>query len=186
MDKEDLRLKELFESSPLEAFKELFICYYKPMVLAARIYSDNNPESEDFVQQVFVKFWEESLHNKINTSFRHYLHVSVRNTCFNHLKHLKTKQQYISDPGKENKVELAIDFLLRQEELEIFERAYGELPPQSRKAFELVYFAGQSYKSAAKMLSVSVNTVKSHLKTALRTLKNSALLNNYYRERKKS
>ena len=186
MDKEDIRLKELFESNPKEAFEMLFIRYYKPMVLTARIYSANHPESEDIVQHVFVKFWEDGLHSKINTSFRHYLHISVRNNCFNHLKQLKIRQQYKPDPEQESQVEQAVDFMLNKEESDVFEKAYSELPPQSRKAFEMVYFAGQSYQSAAETLSVSVNTVKSHLKTALRKLKNSTLLNNYYRERKKS
>ncbi len=186
MDNEDVRLKEMFESDQQEAFRELFIRYYKPMVLAARIYSNAHPESEDIVQQFFVKFWEEKLFSKINTSFRHYFHISIRNTCFNHLNRLKTLPRREPDAELEKEVEQAIDFLLRNEELEIFEKAYDELPPQSRKVFELVYFSDQSYNEAARILDLSVNTVKSHLKNAIRILKNSALLNDYYHERKKS
>ncbi len=186
MDNEDIRLKELFERDQQEAFRELFTQFYKPLVVAARIYTGNNPESEDIVQQVFVKFWEEGLHNKINTSFRRYLHISVRNTCFNHLKQLKPAHHPEPNTEQEQLVEEAMDFLLHQEELQVFEEAYKELPPQSRKVFELVYFSDQSYKDAALKLNLSVNTVKSHLKNALRILKNSTLLNNYFRERKKS
>ncbi|MBE0639328.1 MAG: RNA polymerase sigma-70 factor [Bacteroidales bacterium] len=186
MDTEDVRLMEMFESNREDAFRELFVRYYKPMVLAARIYSNNNPEAEDMVQQFFVKFWEEKLYRKINTSFKHYLRISVRNTCFNHLNRLMIRQQHEPDSDLESEVEQAIDFILRKEELEIFEKAYDELPPQSRKVFELVYFSDRSYNEAAQMLDLSINTVKSHLKTAVRILKNSTLLNNYYCDRKKS
>jgi len=186
MDIEDARLREMFGSNREEAFRELFVRYYKPMVLAARIYSNNHPEAEDIVQQFFVKFWEERLFKKITTSFRHYLQISVRNSCFNHLARLKTQQQREPDADQEKEVEQAIDFLLRQEELEIFEKAYVELPPQSRKVFELVYFENSSYNEAAQMLDLSINTVKSHLKNAIQILKNSPVLNNYYHERKKS
>jgi RNA polymerase sigma-70 factor (family 1) len=186
MDNEDIRLKELFGKDQQEAFRELFTQFYKPLVVAAKIYSGNSPESEDIVQQVFVKFWEEDLHKKINTSFRRYLHISVRNTCFNHLKQIKPTQQPGISADQEQLAEEALDFLLHREELQVFGEAYNELPPQSRKVFELVYFSDQSYKDAAQKLNLSINTVKSHLKNALRILKNSALLNSYFHERKKS
>ena len=83
-------------------------------------------------------------------------------------------------------VEQAIDFMLRKEEVKVFDKAYDALPFQSRKVFELIYFAGQPYKTAAQTLNLSVNTIKSHLKNALRILKNSPVINNYYSERKKS
>lgn len=186
MDNEDVRLKELFGRNRQAAFRELFTQFYKPLVVAAKIYSGNSPEAEDIVQQMFVRFWEEGLHKKINTSFRRYLHISVRNACFNHLKQSKPSQQPGISADQEQLAEEAMDFLLHQEELQVFEEAYNELPPQSRKVFELVYFSDQSYKDAAQKLNLSVNTVKSHLKNALRILKNSALLNSYFRERKKS
>lgn len=185
MDKEDDRLMKKFESNRRDAFRELFIRYYKPMVVAARIYSNNDPESEDIVQQFFVKFWEEKLHQKINTSIKHYLHISVRNNCYNHLNRLQIKQQADPFPELAADVDQAIDFILRNEELEIFEKAYSELPPQSRKVFEQVYFCDQSYKETARHLNISLNTVKSHLKTAIKIIKSNEMLNNYYRDRKK-
>jgi len=185
MDKEDVKLSEMFRSDQEKAFRELFIRYYKPMVLAARIYTNNHPESEDIVQQFFAKFWEEKLFKTINTSLRNYLQVSVRNACFNHLHRNKNRPNQAHDPEREVEVDHAIDFLLRKEESEVFEQAYDELPPQSRKVFELVYFSNRSYDETARSLDLSINTVKSHLKNALRILKNSTLLNNYYSDRKK-
>lgn len=175
----------MFLSDQEKAFRELFIRYYQPMVLAARIYTNNHPESEDIVQQFFARFWEEKLFHTIKTSYRQYLHVSIRNTCFNHLQRKKQNLRQANDLELELEANQAIDFLLHKEEFEIFEKAYDELPPQSRKVFELVYFSDQSYNDAARALDLSINTVKSHLKNALRILKNSTLLNNYYSDRKK-
>ncbi len=185
MDKEDVKLSEMFRSDQEKAFRELFIRYYKPMVLAARIYTNNHPESEDIVQQFFAKFWEEKLFKTINTSLRNYLQVSVRNACFNHLQREKKLHKQDINPLLEHEVEQAVDFLLQKEEIHVFELAYNKLPAQSRKVFELVYFSNQSYNDTAQILELSINTVKSHLKNALRILKNSSLLNNYYSDRKK-
>lgn len=186
MDNEDIRLLELFDKNDREAFRELFTRYYKPMVLAAKLYSNDDPESEDIVQQVFVKLWEEKRFNAVKTSFRHYLHVSVRNACFNHIGSLRVKQKREVEVDDHIFVEQAIDFMLRKEEVRVFNKACDALPTQSRKVFELVYFADQPYKTAAQTLNLSVNTIKSHLRNALRILKNSPVINNYYSERKKS
>jgi RNA polymerase sigma-70 factor (family 1) len=185
MDKDDARLIKMFESSPQEAFRELFARFYKPMVLAAKFYLKNDPEAEDLVQQLFVKVWEEKLYGKINSSFRQYLQTSIRNICFNHLERMKLRAHVEPNPEALYDLEQAIDFLLHREESRIFEKAYDELPPQSRKVFELIYFSNQSYNETAKALNISINTVKSHLKNALGILRNNSVLNNYYSDRKK-
>jgi RNA polymerase sigma-70 factor (family 1) len=177
---------ELFGQNPQKAFRELFVRFYQPMVLVARFYLKNDPETEDIVQQFFLKFWEENLFKKIKTSFRQYLHISIRNACYNHLERQKQHLHVEPDPGQITALEQAIDFLLHSEERKIFEKAFDELPPQSRKVFELVYFSNQSYHQAAGALNISINTVKSHLKNALKILRSSPLLNNYYSDRKKN
>jgi len=186
MDNEDIRLLELFNQNEREAFRELFTRYYKPMVLAAKLYSNNAQDAEDIVQQVFVKVWEEKLHLKINTSFKRYLQVSVRNACFNHIAGLKAKPGIALDMCEDILAEQAIDFMLLYEEIQVFKKAFDALPRQSRLVFELVYFSDQPYKAAAQTLKLSVNTIKSHLRKAIRILKNSPVINNYYSERKKS
>jgi RNA polymerase sigma-70 factor (ECF subfamily) len=186
MDRDEKKLMELFGQNPQKAFGELFARFYQPMVLVARFYLKNKPEAEDIVQQFFLKFWEESLFKKIKTSFRQYLHISIRNACFNHLEQQQKATQVEPDPEQLAELEQAVDFLLHDEERAIFEKAYDELPPQSRKVFELVYFSNQSYNQAAGALNISINTVKSHLKNALKILRSSPLLNNYYSDRKKN
>jgi RNA polymerase sigma-70 factor (family 1) len=186
MDNEDARILELFNKNEREAFRELFIRYYKPMVLAAKLYSNNAHESEDIVQQVFVKVWEEKLYCRINSSFKNYLQVSVRNACFNQIASLKIKPAIERDINEDMLTEQAIDFMLLDEEIIVFKKAFDALPMQSRAVFEMIYFEDQPYKAAAQSLKLSVNTIKSHLRNALRILKNSPVINNYYSDRKKS
>lgn len=186
MKREDNTLLELFRTNEQEAFRKLFVRYYEPMVVSARIYTNNDPEAEDIVQQVFIKIWERKLFKSINNSYRHYLHTSVRNACFNHISSSRTRQITRPDQKEELMVEQAIDFMLSKEEKRVFEKAYDELPVQSRKVFELVYFEGQQYKDAAHTLQLSVNTVKSHLRNALQVLRKSPVLQKYFSDRKKS
>jgi RNA polymerase sigma-70 factor (ECF subfamily) len=180
MTAKETQLAELFKRDELEAFRQMFLLYYKPMCVAAKLYTAEPEDAEDIVQQVFMKFWEERHFSKITTSFKSFLIASVRNASLNHLKKQSTHQQKQQILRMDSHVEEAIDFLLREEELMIFENAYAQLPPQSRIVLEQVYFLNQPYKTAAKNLNLSINTVKSHLQNALRILKNSNILNNYF------
>ncbi len=180
MKAHDKEINELFEKDEQAAYEKLFVRYYKPLCVAAKLYTADSPASEDIVQQLFIKFWEEKHYKKVTASYQQFLQTSLRNACFNHLDKEKTRQKRLQKSRPEAYIEEAIDFLLQEEETSIFERAYAELPEQSRKAFELVYFADHSYKSAAENLKVSVNTIKSHLKSALRKLRNSKILKSYY------
>lgn len=154
------------------------------MVLAAKIYTGNDPESEDIVQQVFIKFWEQKLFQNVKVSIKNFLHISVRNACINHLdkkKNLEKRQQKFPE---ENTVDQAIDLLLNHEEMKVLEKSYSKLSGKSREVLELVYFSDYSYKKAAEELNISLNTVKWHLAHALRMLKDCPILRSYYRMKK--
>lgn len=176
----DKEIQELFKKNEQAAFEVLFVKYYKPLCVAAKLYTSGSPDSEDLVQQLFIKFWEEKHFRKINTSYQQFLQTSLRNACFNHLDKEKTRHKRLQNAASDATIQEAIHFILQEEETRIFEMAYAELPEQSRKVFELVYFSDHSYKSAAEKLKLSVNTIKSHLKTALLKLRSSKTIKRYY------
>ena len=47
---------------------------------------------------------------------------------------------------------------------------FNQLPVQRRKAFKLVYLEDKKYKEAAEEMGVSVNSIKTHLKLAVKAL----------------
>lgn len=154
-----------------EAFRMMFDRYYADFCVFARLYVGRQAIAEDLVQQVFIRFWEQKRHKNIKTSLKGYLQQSVRFACLNELKRQKQEDPLQEGSAQDILAEQALDFLLDKEARTIFDQAIGELPAQCRRVFEMVYFDDLQYKAAAENLQVSVNTVKSHLKNALRILR---------------
>ena len=185
MNKEDELIIQTAYKNERKAFKMLFDRYYKPLSVVALMYTHNQNEAEDIVQQVLLKVWEEHQLQNIHTSLKSFLNTAVRNASINFLEKKKTREDYRQKLPKEEESLNALDFLLNEEEQSIFRKALNDLPPKSRQVFEMVYFQNQAYKKAAEMLGISVNTVKTHLKTCLKILRANQSLKRYFSEKNK-
>ena len=180
MDQEDSGILALFACDEEKAFKQMFDLYYADFCVVARLFTGSQVVAEDIVQQVFVGFWEQKCQTRINSTLKGYLQTSVRNACVNYLHKQKNVEKKQSEIIFDEVAVQALDFLLNKEEQKVIAKAVSELPDQCRKVFELIYFDELPYKAAAVNLHLSVNTVKSHLKNALRILKSNSRLKSYY------
>jgi RNA polymerase sigma-70 factor (family 1) len=183
MNQDDKNIASFFRLDASKAFRELFKRYYKALYLAAFFYLRDEQEAEDVVQQVFVKFWEEKYFLHIQTSYKSFLYTAVRNACLNRLKKNKSQQKPLSGM-KEEKVKQALDFILDEEEQQVIAQACLQIPEKSRAALELVYLQNYSYQKAAEKLGITINTLKSNLKLALKVLRENKALQNYFLEKK--
>lgn len=184
MIREDDAIVGMFSDDPETALRYVFDKYYHPLHAIASSYLHDPETAKDIVQQLFIRLWEEQKIGTIKSNLKAYLQKSIRNACINYLAQQKTriKKRFHIPPQEE--IDQALDFLLDQEEQKIFSRALASIPRQSRKAMELVYFSDQSYKTAAASMNISINTLKTHLKNALRKLKEDPELNSYFKEKK--
>ena len=131
---------------------------------------DSFGESEDIVQDLFVKFWEKYKDKQFEGSLRAYFFTAVRHNCAKVLKlknryNLQLEEEYIDEP------------VYSEEEFEgECRKLYAEiarLPEQCRKVFELIVLKDMKYKEVADFLGLSVNTVKTHFARALKQLRSS-------------
>lgn len=77
-----------------QAFEKFFKMFYAPLCGFALGFLGDRDEAEELVQDTFVKLWEKRDEISIETSLKSYLYSSVRNACFNYLKHLKVRQAH--------------------------------------------------------------------------------------------
>ena len=161
--------------------EHLFNLYYKPLCYYAKKYNLDNFESEEVVQQVFLKFWELRENLSIEKSVSAYLYQSVRNQSINYLKQksviAKNKEDYLTKIANAELFgaiteEDGSSALIAQElEKEIFQ-AIDTLPEKCREIFLLSRKHSLSTKEIAKQLNVSTNTVQKQISIALSKLRN--------------
>lgn len=153
----------------------LFRRLYPQLCAYANKYLNDMDESEEIVQEVFIKIWKNRENLDEKQSVNGYLFTSVKNNCFNLLEHWKVKDKYTellariytSPPEQISSHEAFV-----AEELEKdFHRALEQLPPECRKIFELSRLEGLKYQEIAERLNISIKTVEVQMSRALRKIR---------------
>lgn len=171
MDRPEERFIQGINSKQVSAFRELFEKFYNYMVLYAERRVQQREVAEDIVQEVFVAIWESPKEYNSFHGFRAFLYDSIQNRCLDYLKHKAVEERYIAYTLANRNDEGENEFDLMREEIyrELY-LAVRELPGRCREIFEL-HLEGKKNEEIAELLSLSVLTVKTHKKNAVRFLK---------------
>jgi len=185
MAKEEKLEQELLEliqrNDDEKLFRLLFRLYYSKLCSYAMIFVKASDLAEEIVQETFIKLWENKATLKINRSLKAYLFRCVHNNCINYLtKNEVMKRQYkqiAEEITYHNQLALQnfrtdiIDQLVSEETERKITYLLDILPPQSRRIFFLSRFEGLSYQQIATELNLSVETVRTQIKRAIKKMK---------------
>lgn len=158
----------LFRSGDRAAFEQVFRLYVKPLRLNAFLILKNEQEAEDLVQQLFLEIWNQQLYRNIQVSLKAYLHTSIKHRCLNYLKTLNRQTKKLHEYA----VQLEADSPEADEQPspQLLTVLDG-LPPRQSKAFHLIHMQNKKYLEAAGEMGISINSLKSHLKLAVKFLR---------------
>lgn len=165
----DQELVELMRHGDERILMEIYNRYWDKMLAVAFNRLGNQEEAEECVQDVLYKLWklkDELYLQKANLS--HYLARAIRNHAFNildkrHRANLKSEKYQPLPDINTLSPEQAIIIKELQERID---ESINALPAQCRLVFKMSRQDGLSNKEIAQNLSISENTVKSHLKKA--------------------
>ena len=152
------------------AYEQVFKKYYKPLALKAYLMLEDEMEAEDLVQNLFISMWQKSHYQSVNTSLKAYLFRAVHNQCLMSLRARKAIQQKLDEYTERINLEEDIEPAEQACSENTINLALNELPAQRQKAFKLVYMENKKYKDAADEMGLSVNSIKTHLKLAVKML----------------
>ncbi|MGV8091413.1 MAG: RNA polymerase sigma-70 factor [Mangrovibacterium sp.] len=169
---EDLSMHR-FKSGSVEAYKIIFDQYYKPLCSFAKKYVLDLAVAEDIIQDLFVRFWEQRNEFQLRTSAKSYLFQAARNECLNYLKHQSVKEKYRQHIANVSADSFFHDKLEEEEINQMVYEVIRSLPPRCRQIFELSRFEGKTFDEIAQELSISKNTIKNQLVSALRQIRQS-------------
>ncbi|RAV27936.1 RNA polymerase sigma-70 factor [Sinomicrobium soli] len=163
------------KSGNRQAYRTIFMEYYK-IVLAYLIkLSGDMVLSEDLAQGVFLKLWTRRNAINIHTSLKKYLYSTAYNSFMDyhraaerektmHADYLYTSGliQEEQETGHRQKLDRDICRL---------KKLIGELPPRCRKIFLLNKLEGKKYREIAEQLDISVKTVEAQMYIAMKKLR---------------
>jgi RNA polymerase sigma-70 factor (family 1) len=156
------------------AFSNLFDAYFKQLGEYVYKLTESIEVTEEIVHDVFIKIWikREILVDLDN--FSHYLFILSKNQTLNHLRKKANDEVRQLEWLKEFKEEayLMDDYPVIEEYRALMDIAVEKLPPQQKKVYKLSREGRLKHDEIAKMLDISPETVKKHIKLALRFIKN--------------
>ena len=174
---ESLIIRELKEGNE-HAYRYVFDAHYDVLCVIASRYLHDDFLAESVVGDVIFHLWETRENINIQTSLRQYLVRSVRNCCLDYLKSRRVRHEQtlstLSDDGRLLEKPVGHDhplgYLLEKELEQTINDAIERLPVDCRRVFKMSRFDGKKNAEIAQELGISVNTVKYHMKQALRLL----------------
>ncbi|MGG8495015.1 RNA polymerase sigma factor [Tenacibaculum sp. TC6] len=126
--------------------------------------------AEDFVQESFVKLWE-NCSKVFFDKAKSFLFTVANNMFLNHVAHKKIILKHSSEHQKEH-TNITPEFIIEEQEfLEKLKNAIADLPDKQREVFLLNRIDKKKYKEIAEMLDISVKAVEKRMSLALKSLR---------------
>ncbi len=151
-------------------FEILFKENYEGLYYHAFSFTNDEDISRDIIADVFEQLWKERETFDISYSIKPFLYQIVKNKCINYLRHQKVKQKYI-DFSIKNQLEVEESHTEYERLIQNIIKKIEELPPKTRIVFEKCFLENKKYRETGDELNISINTVKTHIKKALKILR---------------
>ncbi len=167
----DEQLLLLLKQNDQGAFKALYERYWEKLFVTAHFRLSDPAEAEDVVQDVLLNIWRKRETLELKNSLNTYLAAAVKYEIINIFakrkkieKHFHISELHLPDNSTEEK----LSFTELESRLATLVKA---LPEKCRMVFTMSREQGYSQKKIARELDISENTVESHIKHALRSLR---------------
>jgi len=169
----DTGLTMLLQQHDRKAFEEIYRRYWHPLFLHAYHILDDEDESQDIIQDLFISFWNKPLAAQIHTSLKSYLYVMVRNKVLNHIRRNKINANFIqllSTKLEERDINTVQDIELK-ELIVLIDKEIDLLPRRMKQVFEMSRKEFLTHKEIAERLGTSEETVKKQITNSLKLLR---------------
>ena len=173
MFQEDTDLVERLQKGDIEAFDLIYEKYSQKLFAFGLKYLKSKVESEELVQSVFLKLWENYKYLKKETSFKSYLFTITYNDICKIFRKRNYHQIFFNNALYENsqsssEIEEGIDY---QSVLERVEQIVNTLPKRQKEVFLKSRKEGKSSKEIAGEVGLSPGTVDNYISESLKFIR---------------
>jgi len=158
------------------AFEQLYDMFYSKMYATAFQYLKNKPLAEEVVSDIFCRIWKKRNELDQIKNFESYVFISVRNLSLNYIRNNSRNSNESLDEVSfhiSDSVALPDEMMEAHELQEIISHSVESLPKKCKAIFKMIRFDGLKYKEVASELDISVNTVDTQMRIALKRIAQS-------------
>ena len=131
-------------------------------------------QAEEMVQEIFLRLWEHpDRFDQARGSLRSFLLMDAHARCVDRIRS-DTRRKEREERSARAEMVTDYDLDLEAYDLDIAEQvreALGTLSDAERRAIELAYFGGHTYREVARILEQPEGTIKSRIRTGLTRLR---------------
>ncbi len=167
------KLAERLRKGELSAFGQVYELYKEKLYGFSMKMLASEDLSKDIVQETFIKLWENRHKIDEDKSLNAYLYTISKNLIIEQQRNY-SKSYEMSSKILEDKQSSSLDVFDHFNYLEIKKvenKVVNELTPQQKEVYMLSRYNHLSNQEIANNLGISINSVKTHLRLALKTLK---------------
>ena len=166
-------LLKLLQSNDKNAIDFLYTTYSKRLYKFALSYLKTEEDALDLVQEVFVAIWENRQKLNPDTNWEAYLFTVAKNTVLSIFRKKISEKNYLDHLRQvavisQNTNEEQVNYNILSEKIQ---ELVEQLPEQRKLIFKLSKIEGQSNKTIAEKLNISVKTVEDHMTKARKFIK---------------
>ncbi|CAZ95116.1 RNA polymerase sigma factor [Zobellia galactanivorans] len=149
------------------AFKYLFNTYYNRLVAYITTYNHNIAQSEDVVQQTFIRLWDNRQKLDEDQSPKGYLYAIAYNIYCDTLKTKKKQEKLMSviwERALRDRIEEDMD--AKERRIQKMRQVIDSLPPKCKEIIQMNKIQGIKYKDIAGHMGISIKTVEAQMRIA--------------------
>ena len=165
------RMKELDSQTAFRAFYDMT---YDRLYRIAYYYVKREEWSQEIVLDIFLKLWKQRDTLLDVKNIEDYCFILVKNASLNYLekesRHTLIHPDSLPEPQEQSYS--PEESLISEELFALYVKALDRLPERCREIF-LLHLEGYDNDAIAKKLSLSIETVKTQKKRAMKTLRNN-------------
>jgi RNA polymerase sigma-70 factor (ECF subfamily) len=164
------------------AFKTIYENNKEPLSAFINTYTKNQSQTDDIVQDTFIKLWNAKNNLEEENSIIGFLYKTAYYTFIDTYRQ-KKREQSMLDGWLYKRLMLLIkeDSEIRRDKILLIQEAIGKLPPRCKEIFMMSKFEQLKYLEIAEQLNISVKTVEAQMGKAFaiirKEVKNKGLIN---------
>ena len=157
------------------SFRHIYDSYHQKIYSLSFFLTRSHVLAEDMTQEVFVNIWANRENLSSINNFEKWLRIVVRNHAYNYLKRMAIEERLLKKEQSTAKEQNVVtENRLTEKVLDnVLKKTIDKLPPQQKKIYILSRQDGLKHDEIARLLNISINTVKNHLKAALFTIRSA-------------